>query len=59
MIRVKATAKGYYGQLREPGDVFAVKTEREVSSRWMERLDPPAKGKGKAADKPADEPAEI
>ncbi len=37
-IRVKATARGYYGQLREPGDVFDVPDRAAVGS-WMAPLD--------------------
>lgn len=38
-IRVRATAKGFYGnKYREIGDVFDVYSENEVSDVWMERI---------------------
>lgn len=37
-IQVKATARGFYGSLREPGDTFTIRDEKAFSKRWMERL---------------------
>ena len=40
-MRVRARQQGFYGKLREKGEVFDVKEEKAVSSIWMERLDGP------------------
>lgn len=40
MIRVRATATGYYGlSIREEGDEFDVADEKALSAAWMERVD--------------------
>ena len=51
-MRVKATARGYYGQLREPGDVFDIESEDDMGS-WME-----VEGKRGRKAKADDEPTE-
>lgn len=38
-IKVIATARGYHGQFREPGDEFEVENEQAFSDKWMEKLD--------------------
>ena len=48
MTMVRATRKGYYGSLREPGERFALREEKHFSKRWMERID----GKAPAEAKP-------
>ena len=62
MIKVKAKAQGYFGALRNPGDVFHIESMEQLGS-WMELVDKeaaskqakaPAKAAGKA---PAKEPA--
>lgn len=37
-ITVTATERGFYGQLREPGEVFEVKSSEDLG-KWMERAD--------------------
>ncbi len=38
-IKVRATVMGYYDNERKrPGDVFAIKSPREFSKRWMEHV---------------------
>ncbi|MCC4240383.1 hypothetical protein [Thalassospira povalilytica] len=69
MVKVIATAKGYYGgRIREVGDQFGV-DDAMFSDKWMKSADPswkpdtkpaaPAKDKtpAKAADKPDTKPA--
>ncbi len=36
-LDVVATARGYYGHLREVGAEFALKDEAHFSKRWMRR----------------------
>lgn len=49
-MKVIATKKGYFGKLREPGDVFDV-PDKSVAS-WFEPVEKPGKGeKPKADDK--------
>lgn len=38
-IRVRATAQGYHGQLREIDDVFDIQDEEAFSEKWMEKVD--------------------
>jgi hypothetical protein len=39
-MKVRATQMGYYDlKRRREGDVFEIKTEKEFSSKWMEKLD--------------------
>jgi len=39
-MRVKAKPRGYFGgKLRQEDDVFEVDTEKEFSSKWMEKVD--------------------
>lgn len=56
-MRVKAIAKGFDGmQLKYPGDVFEIASEKQFSAKWMEHVDPKPVGKpvGKVAPpKPA------
>lgn len=35
---VRATKKGYYGRLREPGDVFEISDDKHFSKNWMETV---------------------
>lgn len=57
-IPVKATAEGYYGRYRVPGDTFEVAHVGHVGS-WMERRDQPAPAKlpVQTGVKPAVKPA--
>ena len=55
-MKVKATKLGYYGdRRRREGDVFFIKSEEELSQKWMEVLEekaePPKKKKAKAKAK--------
>lgn len=55
-MRVIATERGYFGVLREPGDVFDV-PERSKAT-WFEPVKAEPKGKSKdtpSEDKPADD----
>jgi len=54
-MQVKATKMGYYNHKRvREGAEFTIKSEKEFSKNWMEKLDedeapvPAKKGKGKA-----------
>lgn len=39
-MKVRATQLGYYGYARRRvGDIFDIKTEKEFSKKWMEKLD--------------------
>ena len=39
-MKVKAKQKGYFGgKLRQEDDEFEVGTEKEFSSKWMEKVD--------------------
>ena len=47
-VKVKATARGYYGgKLREPGEEFAVASKEDIGS-WMQAPKPP---RGQKAEK--------
>ncbi len=35
---VMATHKGYYGVLREPGEIFQLKAKEDFSKRWMRKM---------------------
>lgn len=48
LIPVRAIARGYYGQIREEGDVFGIESEADMGS-WMEPYDRSHKAE-KAAD---------
>lgn len=49
MIKVRAIKKGFYGQLRVPGDpkteCFEIKNEKAFSKFWMVKVDKPKKVK--------------
>ena len=54
-MKVKATMRGHYGQIRNEGDEFEIESEGEFSSRWMEKVEdskpaPKAKVKAKAEE---------
>lgn len=53
-IKVKAVKKGWFGGIREKGDVFEVESEEDLGS-WMEVLEKP-KSKKKVKSKPQREP---
>ena len=36
-IKVRAEAPGYYGKLREEGDVFTIRTKKDMGS-WMTQV---------------------
>jgi len=39
-MEVKATAKGYYNlRLQEEGSVFDIKSEKDFSASWMEKVE--------------------
>jgi hypothetical protein len=38
-VKVRATAKGFYGYFREPGDVFEIAERDQFSARWMEAVE--------------------
>lgn len=48
-IEVKAKARGFYGALREVGDVFVIAKEEDFSDIWMEKT--ASKEKEKPASK--------
>ena len=51
-MRVRATAKGFFGgALKSVGDEFHVE-KHEYSERWMECLDPPKAQPKQVAEKP-------
>jgi hypothetical protein len=52
-IKVKAKSPGFYGHYREAGHEFEIKSEKEFSSRWMDKLeaDPASKSKSKGKGK--------
>lgn len=53
-MEVVATALGFYGFLRQPGDKFEVPDDAKPAS-WFTPVDPPAKATKQAkATKPAD-----
>jgi len=37
-ITVEATQRGYYGNLREPGDRFDIVDKQAFSTKWMRRV---------------------
>lgn len=37
-IKVKATQRGFYRRLREPGDEFVIDEQKDFSKEWMEKL---------------------
>lgn len=38
-MKVRAISLGYYGERRRyPGEVFEIKTEKEFSRNWMEKV---------------------
>lgn len=39
-MKVKATAKGFYGKFRHIGDEFEIRNEKELGS-WMKVLEQP------------------
>lgn len=51
-VKVKATARGYYGFMRDPGDVFDVASDKHVSKAWMEVVEQDKPEKPAKADKP-------
>lgn len=52
-IEVVATGRGYYGNLREIGDKFFIKSEEDFSDTWMAK---PHAAKKPAAKKKKKEP---
>lgn len=38
-IKVRATAQGFLGKLREPGEVFVIDSEKAFAGSWMEKVD--------------------
>ena len=46
-MKVKATAKGFYGKFRHVGDEFEIKDKKELGS-WMLDLAAEAKAKAEA-----------
>ena len=51
-MKVRATQMGYYDlKRRREGDVFEIKTEKEFSKKWMEKLD----SKSSRSRRPKDE----
>lgn len=56
-ILVQATARGFFGKLREKGDKFEIQ-DKEQLGNWMLRVkDEPVEGDGKPAKAPAPAPA--
>lgn len=50
-MEVRATAQGYYDlKIRNEGDAFTIRSEKEFSSVWMEKIDGQARA-GKPAAK--------
>jgi len=41
-MKVRATAQGYYGRLRNEGDEFELAGKKDFSERWMEKAQPKA-----------------
>lgn len=54
-MQVTATALGYYGVLRQPGDTFDVPDTEEPSSWFAPEGGWPTKGKGRKSATPAAE----
>ena len=58
--RVRATEIGYYGaKLRQPGDEFAIDSDKAFSEIWMEALDGKAPKAAKAEKRKKAEAAEA
>lgn len=38
-MKVRATAMGFLGKLRMPGEVFVIDSEKAFASSWMEKVD--------------------
>lgn len=53
-IKVMATRQGFYGNLREPGELFTIKDEKAFSIKWMKKIRS-KKGLEKARAELADE----
>lgn len=53
-MKVKATQRGYYGALREAGDVFQISSEEHLGD-WMEPVDGDAEVQGSTAIEPVSE----
>lgn len=50
-MRVRATALGFYGnQRRRIGDEFTIRSEKDFSEKWMEKIE--ARAPRKEAKKP-------
>lgn len=49
-IKVKATQKGFYGTLREPGDEFEIRARGDFSKHWMEAENPDELAEAAAGD---------
>lgn len=49
-MQVKATKRGFYGYLRDEGDVFEIASADDFSKSWMEAVEQPK------AEKPAKQP---
>lgn len=53
-MKVKATQRGYYGQLREPGEAFEIANKADFSEVWMVKVEADKPGKSEpASEKPA------
>ena len=51
-MKVVATRRGYYGDLREPGEQFTISGKEALSERWMEPVEEekPRKAKPSKSD---------
>lgn len=61
-MQVRAKELGYYGHMRRrPGTVFNIKSEKEFSIRWMEKIgsQEPAKAPASKKSKAVSEPQEM
>lgn len=47
-MKVKATQRGFYGAMREPGEEFEISDKADFSSAWMEEIK--ARGRPKKSD---------
>lgn len=47
MLKVKATAKGFYNKIQKEGDVFEIDSENDLGS-WMEPIETGEKDLAKA-----------
>ena len=45
-MKVIATKKGFYGSLREEGEVFTIADDKDLGS-WMKKAEPEPEVKGK------------